>query len=68
MKLTKPQINALVIVENAASEWLYLVESKRAELQQSTDYDPREADWLREQINIVGSITRALQENEECLL
>lgn len=67
MKFTKPQVNALIMVENAASEWLYLIESKRAELQQSADYNPREADWLREQINIVGSITRTLKESEECL-
>ena len=56
MKLTKQQRNALIAVENAASEWLYLVETKRE--QSATFYDPREADWLREQINIVGQLTR----------
>ena len=56
MKLTKQQRNALMVCENAATEWLYLVESKRKESDEP--YDPREADWLREQINIVGQMAR----------
>ena len=60
MKLTKQQRNALIICENAATEWLYLVESKRKE--SSEPYDPREANWLREQIDIVGQLARQQHE------
>lgn len=56
MKLTKQQRNALIICENAATEWLYLVETKRKE--SAEHYDPREANWLRKQIDIVGALTR----------
>lgn len=57
MKLTKQQRNALIICENAATEWLYLIESKRRE--SPDQYDPREADWLREQIDIVAHLVRS---------
>lgn len=57
MKLTKQQRNALIICENAATEWLYLIESKRRE--NPDQYDPREADWLREQIDIVAHLVRS---------
>lgn len=66
MTLTKQQRNALAFVENAASEWLCMVEDNRktyCEIQ-GKDYDPREANWLREQINIVGNITRG---GDKCL-
>ena len=60
MKLTKQQRNALIVCENAATEWLYMVESKRKESPEP--YDPREANWLREQINIVGQLARQQHE------
>ena len=63
MQLTKQQRNALIICENAATEWLYLVETKRK--QSATFYDPREAEWLRAQIDIVGDMVRASDLQEQ---
>lgn len=71
MSLTKAQKKALIVVENAATNWLELIEAKRIERSKKPlhnregilvgeypEYNPAEGDWLREQINIVGDLTR----------
>ena len=62
MSLTKAQKKALIVVENAATNWLYIVETKRQK--HGLEYNPQEAEWLREQIDIVGDLTRE-QTNED---